>query len=191
MKRQSALYLAGAFLLAALVEPTWSWVLGRFLDQASQDPGWVVRNVSWALDFLRPYEPYFVGLAIGLALGLLLTRDKQARPKGNPQLELGERAVSKAALLGRWLEDPHVFDDFPRYLAEVHALVLDFRKLGFEVPNPPKNTDAATKLRIARHYFLVVGNLLTSGHTIEATSTAKNLTKELESASQTYFVRSP
>lgn len=134
--------------------------------------------------FHQAVRTYFVGIAIGLALGLLLTRDKQARAKTNPQLDLGERAVSKAALLGRWLEDPYVFDDFPRYLAEV-------QKLGFEVPNPPKSTDGATKLRIARHYFLVVGNLLTSGHTLEAMSTAKDLTKELESASQTYLVRAP
>jgi len=180
--------LAGAFLVAAFVQPAWSWVVGRFLDQASQDPSWVVGSVSRALDFIEPYEPYFVGIGVGLVLGHLLTRERQARSTTNSQRELGERAVSKAALLGRWLEDPEL-KDFPRYLAEVHALVLDFQKLGFEVPDPARNADTATKLRMARHYFLVVGNLLASGHGVEATSTAKELTKELELASQTYFAR--
>jgi hypothetical protein len=130
------------------------------------------------LNLLAPYQGYFVGIAIGLCLGLVLTGEK--RPKANPLFDLGQRAVWKAANIGEWFGNPVAFDDYTRYQAEVHALMLDFQKNGFGIPSPPRDADPSAKLATARQYFLVVGNLLMSGHVNEARSTAMQLTEELE-----------
>jgi len=182
LQQKSVPYLVGAFLIAAFVQPTWNWLIGRFLDQASSDASLVVGAVSWTLDLLAPYQGHFVGIAIGLCLGVVLTHEKP--PKANLPFDLGQRVVSKAAHIGEWLGNPLAFDDYTRYQAEVHALMLDLRKNGFGVPNPPRDADPSAKLATARQYFLVVGNMLMSGHVNEARSTAKQLTEELEARYQ-------
>ena len=178
MQRKSVPYLVGAFLVAAFVQPAWNWLLGRFLDQASNNPSRVIGTVSSALDVLAPYQGYFVGIAIGLCLGLVLTRERH--PKTGPLFDLGQRAVLKAAHIGEWLGNSPTFDDQTRYQAEVHALMVDFEKNGFAVPDPPRDADPSAKLATARQYLLVVGNMLMSGQVNEARSTARQVTAELE-----------
>lgn len=168
-------------MLAGVVQPTWEWALGKVLDNAARNPGWIVRNVSWGLEKMVPLQPYFVGIAIGLFAAIAINLGDRLQSKRKSEIyDLAERALNQAAAIEDWLRNPFLYQDTTTYNSQVFSTFIMFKNLDFPSPAPPKDLSFRQRMELARRYFVLVGQLLMDGHVEEARKMAQSICRDAE-----------
>jgi hypothetical protein len=179
--RKPLFVFATSFILASFIQPAWDWYYTGFLNDAAKDPNAIVQRIQGVISMVAPFQPYFIGIALGLLIAILPTINWRAR-SNDKYRELGHDAVDHAHLIADWLANPFLHTDYTQYMAKTYSILLRFRALKFDVLDTPPSATQPEKLGMARQYCMIVGTLLANGHTGEARECAKEVCRQISAS---------